>query len=503
MSKVSNQNKPIISATGVSKSYENFAVLKEVNVSIQEGEKIGLVGPNGSGKTTLMKILAGLGKPDQGTVVISKKHSFGYIPQNFNEYSAFTVKEFIQSVVGKDLEKVRIEPTFDKLNLNNALLDRKMSELSGGERTKVALVRIFLADQDVLLLDEPTNNLDIEALLLLEDFVQKSNKTFLIISHDREFLNKAVNRIFEIDEFTRGLHIYEGNFSSYLEERLARYERQWIAFNDSMKKKDRTKEIIEQKLQRAHEIENSEKHDDDKFLRNFKIEHAGRAFQKGAKNLKNKLEKMEEVERPREPLPLNLEFSEYGRSGDKIFELINVTKKLPERTIGPITLTIQFGDRLLITGPNGAGKTTFIKMLLSKVQPDSGTITPGTKLNVGYLPQEEDLLSDSTVTEEFLRHVEIEEGLARRTLHRFKLTADDVNKKIKQLSSGERSRLILAILMTQKANCLILDEPSNHLDLEVLESLEAALEKFKGTLIVVSHDRYFIDRLRITKKLEL
>lgn len=452
------QNKPIIGATNLSKSFDNFAVFKHADFSIQKGEKIGLVGSNGSGKSTLLKILNGLIKPDEGSITISKGIDIGYIPQEFDA-----------------------------------------DNLSGGEKTKKALAKIFSSPNDLLLLDEPTNNLDIEGLETLEKFVKESDKTFLIVSHDREFLDRTVSRIFEIDEIDKKLRIYDGNFSSYLQARNARIEKEWAEYNDSVEDKKRLEKTVEEKLKRADEISRSKLPDNDKMQGKTKVEWGQRIFQRGAKLLKNRLENTETLEKPKEFLPLNINFEIGERSGDKVLELISVTKKMPIQTLGPINLLIQYGDKILITGENGSGKTTLLKMIMGEVLSDSGEIKHGTNLKIGYLPQQEDFISEAKVKDEFIRHTKIEEGLSRRILNRFKLSAEDVNKKVKELSSGERSRLIIATIMAQKVNCLILDEPSNHLDLQALESLEYAVKNFEGTLILVSHDRYFIKQIKPLK----
>lgn len=453
-----SQNKPIISITNLSKSFDNFAVFKHADFSIQQGEKIGLVGSNGSGKSTLLKILNGSIKPDEGSVSISKGSDIGYIPQEFDA-----------------------------------------DNLSGGEKTKKALAKIFSSQNDLLLLDEPTNNLDIEGLETLEKFVKESDKTFLVVSHDREFLDRTVNRIFEIDEVDKKLRIYDGNFSSYLQARNARIEKEWAEYNDSVENKKRLEKTVEEKLRRADEISRSKLPDNDKMQGKTKVEWGQRIFQRGAKLLKNRLENTEILEKPKEFLPLNINFEVGERSGDKVLELVSVIKKMPSETLGPINLLIQYGDKILITGENGSGKTTLLKMIMGEVFPDSGEIKHGTNLKIGYLPQQEDFISEAKVKDEFIRHTKIEEGLSRRILNRFKLSTDDVNKKIKDLSSGERSRLIIATIMAQKVNCLILDEPSNHLDLQALESLEYAVKNFEGTLILVSHDRYFIKQIKPLK----
>jgi ATPase subunit of ABC transporter with duplicated ATPase domains len=452
-------NKPIVSVTNLSKSFDNFVVFKHADFAVQQGEKIGLVGSNGSGKSTLLKILNGSIKPDEGSIIFSKGVEIGHIPQEF------------------------------KANI----------KLSGGEKNKAALAKIFLSEQDLLLLDEPTNNLDISGLEILEKFVKESNKTFLIVSHDREFLDRTVNRIFEIDEIDKKLKIYDGNFSSYTQARNARIEKEWATYNDSMENKKWLKKAVEEKLKRADEISRSKLPDNDKMQGKTKVEWGQRIFQRGAKLLKNRLENAETLEKPKEFLPLNINFEIEERGGDKVLELVSVTKKMPNQTLGPIDLLIQYGDKILITGENGSGKTTLLKMIMGQMSPDGGEIKYGTNLKIGYLPQQEDVISEAKVKDEFIRHTKTEEGLARKILNRFKLSTEDVNKKVRELSSGERSRLIIATIMAQKVNCLILDEPSNHLDLQALESLEYAVKNFKGTLILVSHDRYFIRQLKPLK----
>jgi ATP-binding cassette, subfamily F, member 3 len=489
------QNKPIISVTNLSKSFDNFAVFKHVDFSVQQREKIGLVGSNGSGKSTLLKILKGLVKPDKGNVTISKGVDIGYIPQEFDADKNCLVKDILKT----ELNQSEIISILEKLKIGESMLNRPIGKLSGGEKTRVALARIFLSKHDFLLLDEPTNNLDIGGLELLEKFVKESDKTFLIVSHDREFLDRTVNRIFEIDEVDRKLRIYNGNFSSYLQARYARIEQEWSVYSDSVENRKRLEKTVEEKLKRADEIGRSELRDKDKMQGKTKIEWGQRIFQRGAKLLKNRLENIEVIEKPKEFLPLNINFEVEERSGDKVLELVSVTKKMPNQLLGSIDLLIQYGDKILITGENGSGKTTLLKMIMGQTPPDSGEIKYGTNLKIGYLPQQEYFVSEAKVKDEFVRHTKVEEGLARKILNRFKLSTEDVNKKVKDLSSGERSRLIIATIMAQKVNCLILDEPSNHLDLQALESLEYAVKNFKGTLILVSHDRYFIKQIALLK----
>lgn len=469
-------NKPAISATDIGKSfgqYEKIPVLKAVNFSLQQGEKVGLVGPNGTGKSTLLKILAGVLESDSGKVAQGKGLSVGYLEQ---------------------------EPLSD-------------TTLSGGERAQKALNRILADEHDILLLDEPTNNLDIDALDRLETFIRASDKTYLVVSHDRYFLDKTVSRIFELDPHTKSLSIYDGGFSDYLEERGRRIELQWKDYSEKVSKEKKLDASYSMKLSHIRSIEkvrmgirnlHPKLHDkpDDAQLRD-KEAKAGRR----AKVMKGRLERFrkdsEEIEKPIELPPLRIEFEHPDRSGDKVFDATGLIKRFPGKAIGPLNLSVRYGERISIAGKNGAGKTTLIKMLLGTIVPDEGAITRGASVKVGYLPQGHDLTDDTMVKDEFLRLADMEETEGRKILARFRLSADDMDKKIGELSSGERSRLILALLVAQKANCLILDEPSNHLDLEALESLEDALSRFTGTVIVVSHDRYFLERVVVMRTVSI
>ncbi len=501
---------PIVNCKNVSKSFVNFIALKKVNLSIYSGDKIGLVGANGSGKSTLLKIIAGLMKEDTGTITIGSKASVGYLPQELTAWENVTTNEFLQTTVELPESELRIKvlPVLNKLHLDESLLTKKIKDLSGGEKTKIAIARILLSDYDLFLLDEPTNNIDLEALIFLEEFIKKSNKAFLIVSHDREFLDNVVERVVEIDEYSHESRVYDGNFTSYIQERNDRIERQWAEYSDKVEKIEKMKGTVVERLDWMEkintEIKNNKNlpiHEKEKPVAAYMRDKAGRAGRR-ARMMKDRLEKFENedtVEKPKESLPLHVHFEVEKRSGDKVFLVKGVEKDFVNTKLGPIDLEINYGERILILGQNGVGKSTLIKLLLEAIVPTKGEIKKGTGLVVGYLPQGESFAKESTALQEFLKNVDMEEGIARRLLNRYKITATDVHKKIEELSSGERSRLILAILMAKKPNCIILDEPSNHLDLEVLEELEEALREYEGTLIVVSHDRYFIKNIGITK----
>jgi len=505
--KIEKSGKVLIACKNIQKEYEDFSVLNGISFSIYRHEKIGLVGVNGAGKSTLMKIIAGLEKPDDGMLNINA--TVGYVPQEISgSEKIFTAKELLQKEHTTNIYNEAVS-ILRKLGAPPDILDKTISNLSGGEKSKITVVRIMLAPADVLLLDEPTNNLDLPALAFLENFIEKSNKAFLIISHDRKFLDRTVNKIIEIDEFARKSVLYDGNFSAYLEERGARTEREGNLYTDQIEKREKIKKSAEEKLKRMRNVEKVIKN---KGRVNAKILEIpantilrGKAGKAGKQSriLKDKLEKTiadEQIEKPHRKISMKLNFETDERSGVSVFNIVDVVKQTGGVNFDSINMSIQYGDRILIVGPNGAGKTTFIKMLLGELVPDSGQIKRGTRLHIGYLPQEENFKENNSVKKQFMEDTKgMKEGDVRRTLNRFGLSTEDVQKKIKDISPGERSRLILAIMMTKKVNCLILDEPSNHLDIEALEQLEQALKDFSGTLILISHDRYFIDNVNIQK----
>jgi len=464
-----NQQSAVLSCSHISKKFELIEVLKDVSFTIFKNEKVGLIGSNGSGKSTLLKIIANLLEKDSGVVSYSKQTKIKYLPQ-----------------IHLDEEK-----------------------LSGGEIAKKILIPIISSDADVFILDEPTNNLDIDGLNMLENFINKSNKAFLIVSHDRAFLDKIVTKIIEIDPITKSSSIFDGNYSAYMKERELKIERQWKEYNDKVEKTNKISENVELKSDWLKSIESMKKgkkaKEDDS-----KNPHWKNADGKAARRLKvakNKLERFErdseEIVKPKYNLPLKV-IIDNEPGGVKVFDLKDVVKKIGKRKIGPINLNIKYGDRLHIVGKNGTGKTTLIKMLTGELNVDSGIIERGENLKIGYISQERWLnRSNKKVIDEFLEITKISETNARKLLNRFRITTEDVNKHISLISPGEYSRLVIAELVAMKPNCIILDEPSNHLDLEVSEELENGLEKYKGTIIVVSHDRYFVEKIKLNKIFDL
>ncbi len=462
----------IFSCSHIAKKFDQTEVLKSVSLTISKNERVGLVGANGSGKSTLLKIIAGLLEKDEGVVTHSKTLKIEYLPQ--------------------------IHVGVDELE----------HPLSGGEMAKRILQPIIASDADLFILDEPTNNLDEDGLKLIESFISKSNRAFLIVSHDRMFLDNIVTKIVEIDAKSKTSSIYEGNYSAYIAERAAKIERLWKEYADKTERVDKMSASVDERLSWVKDIErtrlnnkNLPMHEKEKPVAAVLRDKEGRAGRR-AKVMKNRLEHYKEeskdITKPHQGLPLKVVF-DGERGGTKVFDLKSVEKKIGKRVVGPVDLHVTYGDRLHIIGKNGSGKTTLLKMLMGEFVPDAGILEKGGNVTIGYVSQERWFnRPNKKVIEEFLDVTKIPETNAREILNRFRITTEDVKKHLSELSPGEYSRLLVAELVAIKPNCIILDEPSNHLDLEVLEELEKGLTEYKGTLIVVSHDRYFVEKVLLT-----
>jgi ATPase subunit of ABC transporter with duplicated ATPase domains len=454
----------MLSLNNISLAFYNQELLKEASLAIAPGERIGLVGENGSGKSTLLKALAGMLEPESGS--IERKGSVAYLAQ---------------------------EP-----------IDDVSSHLSGGEKSRKALDRVFAEGADTYLLDEPTNNLDLDALTWLERKIAGLPSSFLIVSHDRKFLDTIVTKIVEIDPFTHSLTVYGGNYSYFREQKAQALEREASARRDHEERvSGLTDSIKEKKAWVMKGLKNPKITDSEKLGLGVRTDRTIRIF-----SAAKRLEKQLESERDSAPLKrkteqaLDFEFLPAERAGNVVFEVSEATKNFPGTTIGPVSTHIEWGDRVAMTGPNGSGKTTLLEMLAGNITPDGGSITRAPNAQIGYLRQKP-LLDEKTALESMPSSTREEVTASRHMLARFGFTDGSVGKKVSVLSPGERSRLILARLVVTRPNCIILDEPSNHLDTEALEALEKAIQSFEGTILVVSHDRYFLERLKANKVIEV
>ncbi|OWA36089.1 ABC transporter ATP-binding protein [Saccharibacillus sp. O16] len=502
----------------VKKFYGAEEVLHEVSFDVYEGEKVGLLGGNGAGKSTLFRLLAGAEPPDEGTVSLRRGARVGVLDQ-IPDYSGNTVEDVLSGVFvealelqarlrelegemsraeGAALERLlkeygeaqerfehaggyeiqsKIDAVASGLGISPGQRQRSFAELSGGEKTKVSLAALLLGEADLLLLDEPTNHLDMDAAAWLEGFIRDSSATIIVVSHDRYFLTQTVEKVIELEDGEAT--VYPCGYAAYREEKEARLLRQFAEYKEQQKVIKQMKDAIKRL------IEWGKQGDNPKFFRK-------------AASMQKALDRMEKVKRPvmdRPAMGLNLQTEE--RTGEEVLILEAIRKAYDGRTLlhGADAL-LRYGERAALIGGNGAGKTTLMRMVLGLEEPDGGSLRLGSRVRVGYLAQEEAPPADRTsVLDYYKEHANMEEGEARGRLAKFLFYGKDVFKPVAGLSGGEWSRLRLAVLMRQKPNLLLLDEPTNHLDIASREALEEALEEYDGTILAVSHDRFFINRI--------
>ena len=502
----------MISFSNINKQYGKQLIFVDASFQLNPGEKVGLVGPNGSGKTTLFRMITHEEEPDDGEVSLPKKLTIGYFRQDVEEMAGRAVLDEAIAGSGRvgdlhheldqlhhamndpaqadDLDRIlarfgEVQEEYEHLGgytleaqarevlhglgIENDQIDDDVAALSGGWKMRVALARVLLGKPDVLLMDEPTNHLDIESIIWLEQFLRSLPGALLMTSHDREFMNRLVTRIAEIDggEIT----VYSGNYDFYERERAIRDANQQAAF-------------ARQQAMLAKE---------QRFIERFKT-HAAKAAQ--VQSRIKALDKIDKIELPKKRQVVKFEFRAPPRSGDQVAVIEDLHKAYGHRVIyDGMNLTIRRGERWAVMGKNGAGKTTLLKMIAGATTPDAGEVRLGASLKMGYFAQQSlDLLDPDLTILEQLQHDFPHDGIGalRSLAGAFQFSSDDVDKKIKALSGGEKSRLVMARMLYDPPNFLVLDEPTNHLDLATKEMLVEALKDFEGTMIFVSHDRMFL-----------
>ncbi len=515
----------ILSAKDLTKTYGVDVILDKVSFHINQGDRVGIIGANGAGKTTLLKVLSGELPCDSGDFFVSGDTTIGYLKQSDNFQSENTVIEEVEAIFSgiEDLEKEMLELSsaisvkaeqgesgleldrmlrrYDQMQEEfrerggysykseiNGILNsmafgedfyhKKISTLSGGERTRLALACLLLKKPDLLFLDEPTNHLDIGTLKWLEQYLKTYKGTILLVSHDRYFLDQTVNRIFEVENHK--LYIYEGSYSAYAEQKKQRREAELRKYQNQQKEIARQEDMI----------------------RRFK-ERGTEKLAKRAASREKRLEAMERAERP-EPQRgrMKLDFRQNFKSGNDVLQGEGLSKSFgygsqEKRLFRNVDFDIKRGERICIVGPNGVGKTTLLKILMGELAPDNGRLKIGHNVEFGYYDQEQSFLTNSnTVLEELHDAYRLyTDTQLRSILGRFLFRGEEVFLEVGALSGGERARLSLLKMMLSGSNVLILDEPTNHLDIESKEVFEDALLEFPGTVIVVSHDRYFLNKI--------
>ena len=505
----------MIRLDNVSKQNGRQILFIEASAALQKGEKIGLVGPNGAGKSTLFRMITGQDQPDEGLVLVDRGVTIGFFSQDVGEMSGRSAVSEVMDGAGpvsevaaelQELEAALSDPDqadrmdeilerfgevqgrFEELGgyaleskarevlaglaFSQEMMDGDVGKLSGGWKMRVALARILLMRPDVMLLDEPSNHLDLESLIWLEQFLKDYDGALLMTSHDREFMNRIINKVIEIDGGS--LTTYSGDYEFYEQQRAMNEQQQQAQFE-------------RQQAMLAKEI---------KFIERFKA-RASHAAQ--VQSRVKKLEKIDRVEPPKRRQTVSFDFQPAPRSGDDVVNLRNVHKRYGDRVIyDGLDLLVRRRERCCVLGVNGAGKSTLLKLVAGTTQPDEGSVTLGGSVKMGYFAQHAmEMLDGEHTIFEALEHAfpKAGQGSLRALAGCFGFSGDDVEKRCRVLSGGEKARLVMAMMLYDPPNFLVLDEPTNHLDMATKEMLITALSQYEGTMLFVSHDRHFLAAL--------
>lgn len=540
----------MLTAKNLGYEIDGHDVFSNVSFSVSKGDKAGLIGPNGAGKTTLLRMLVGDIEPTEGRI-IREDVEVGLLPQDLNAWLDHSVYDFLEEVTGvkavketyskaeSEYQKNKDENTLilfcdaaEKLGqyqvdsfegrvmkalrnagLNDGFAPKEIGDLSGGQRTRVALAAIMSAPFDVILLDEPTNNLDTEGIVILEKFIQGSKAAFLMVSHDRRFLRNATTRIIELLGGDNGVNHYGLGYDDYVQARVAayaadkrRYEEHQLTIRGlEARVKDRKVQANSANTGGAA----SKRKDNDKLTANYRAGRAAGHLASQARALESRLEQLKEntPNEPQPPITLDFMFPEADLSAGSLLNVkdlkVNYDNGL---TFGPYNLSVQKGDRIAVTGANGTGKSTLVKAIMGQVDVIEGKSTIGNSTRLAYIDQSQSLpLPEATPISNLL---EIVPGLERsegmRLLRKFNLSSDQIeNTKVHKMSGGERAKILLASIAAKQANLLILDEPTNNLDIPTIEGLQEALSTYKGAIVLISHDRDFIEGVKVNQTIEL
>ena len=450
-----------IQVSKLSKSFGGQEVLKDVSFAVGEGERVALLGNNGSGKSTLFKILMGEEAPDSGHVAFSPKTvQVGYLPQVVDDENP----------------------------------------LSSGQKLKKRLREVLSSKPDMLLLDEPTNHLDWRGMEWLERAVRSFSGPVLIISHDRYFLDRLEDKVLELN--CGEVMVYGGNYSLYKQQKQIEQESHLRSYEKQQKEIEKLQKVLVDKRQTILKgrTKAAPTRDNDKFAAFFFANRVGRKFGKQVQALESRLENMDKIDKPEPNWELKALFKPKQESSQAVAQVKSVGYK---NVLNSVSITIQRGQRVALIGDNGSGKTTLAKLILGQLNPDSGEVNLGNGVQIGYLSQEHQELGSDRIVLDELTSENIDKTESYKLLRRFLLAPEKINQPVKLLSSGEKAKLLLAKIMTSGANFIILDEPTNHLDIPSREAIEESLANYPGTLLVISHDRYFLERVGISNYIKL
>jgi ATP-binding cassette, subfamily F, member 3 len=525
----------MLTAHHIHKNYGIQPILQDISFSISNNERVGLIGPNGCGKTTLMRILAGIEQPDSGSVTSTRPNlRIGYLAQgmDFDPEQTLQATLSLNPVSQAELEaeivslasalssnpndshlqtkydstilqfsnlQSPISPILAPLGLADIPLDTPIKHLSGGQKTRLMLARVLIEEPHLLLLDEPTNHLDIEMLEWLEDWLNHFQGAAFIVSHDRAFLDNTVTSVLELEPKTQSIKAYPGSYTAYLDFKQKEYEKQYDEYQDQIVELRKLHNAARH-LRRISQFKKGGKGDtNDKFAKGFfgdRTTHTARRALRIEKRIEKTLDE-DRKEKPNQNWQMKLDFGAPAHQSKDVLvtEDLSIGYTTNNPLLEDIDLHIRAGQRIVLTGPNGSGKTTLIRTIAGKLNPLVGSLRLGVTVKLGYMTQEQELLNPNLNALQSVQNVaSFNETEARNFLHYFLFKGDSALRPASELSFGERARLQLALLVAQGCTFLLLDEPINHLDIPSRARFEEALANFKGTILAVVHDRYFIER---------
>ncbi len=530
----------ILTVRNLTKSYGAITVLNDISFVVNQQERVGIVGANGVGKSTLLRLLTGEEESDGGVISYAPEVEVGYLPQTTPDFHGRSIEDLILESVGnlRQLEQrmrtleaamataseerlpaqleeyslvstrfqdrggyeldYKIESIMEGLRIAYLPREQEVATLSGGEKARVGLATLLLRSPDILLLDEPTNHLDFASMEWLESYLAGYSGAAVLVSHDRQFLNKAVNRIFELDDYEHHLKQYTGNYDAYVQARAAERAK-WE--EDYERQQEEIKELRKRIRESARQVGHGYRppRDNDKTARFFFAQRVDSAISRNVRAAEEQLKRIEAnpIPKPPELLQVNSHINSAGIASQVVIQLAQVSKSYGERTLfHNLDLLVTPQARIMLIGPNGAGKTTLLRIIMGLEAPDAGTVQVASGARIGYLPQEPDTLDLNKTVIETYRYGQVgyEGEFIGRLLGYGLFRLEDMPKKVGQLSIGQRRKLEIARLMAAGPNVLLLDEPTNYISLDVLEAFEAAVLAFPGPVIAISHDRWFIQR---------
>lgn len=525
----------MIKITKLRFEYNHTPVLSGITFTLGPGDRIGLVGPNGAGKSTLLKLIEGKLAPTDGQIDRTRDIA-GFMPQELTPWHDLTCRECIEELTGiraayaeleaasenmmedeeaynAALEKVdavgaytldeRLPRALQDVGLTTEFLDKKVGDLSGGQQTKLALASILVAKYDVFLLDEPTNNLDIAGIEILERFIAGSKAGFLIISHDRRFLKETMNKIVDLKPDAGGMEFFGGGYADWRVAQERERASQAKAHREAVNERNKLEDAMQRKMAQSVRTDRAEKgsKDNDKMAADKKNENAANTLAKASKALETRLERLEDVERPDEEVDLKLLFpTTESKPGGDMVKLEKATAKYDDKELGPYNFVARGGDRIAVIGPNGEGKSTFVKLLTGILEPAKGTREAAEATRIGLVEQQPEFdCPDEPLVDNVARMAGVDGTKAATELARFGILRESQVLPANRVSPGQRGKAFLAVHALRATNLLIMDEPTNHLDVRAAEALGKALATYPGSLIVVSHDREFLDDAKISK----